>query len=123
LVTLELAWALDDDEVISLGYDKDFLDSYFTNYVAYHYGFVRYESILGAKLSALAEAGYRLEAFHGEVTRTDQVLRVSGELEFALGQWLGITAGSRWDRRVSVDGISSVEYDDVNIYAGLVANY
>ena len=123
LATLQIGWALDDEEVFSLGYEKNFVDSYFTNFVHYHYGFMRYESMLGSKLAAEVEAGYRLEGFFGEVTRSDQVVRVSGQANYSLGRWLSLTAGARWDRRASLDGIATVEYDDVNVFAGFVAEY
>ncbi len=99
---------------LSLGYRKDFDDSWFANYLAYHHLYSRLENRFGPRFGTLAEVGVRLEGFAGQITRADQLLRVRGDLTYSVQDWLSISGGAWWTRRASSD--NAIEYDDVNLH-------
>ena len=102
---------------LSLGYMKDFEDSWFTNYLAYHYVFGRYTGTLASRWVVGLEGGYRFESYVGEVERGDHYVRTGGSISYNATEWLNITGSGGWKRRASWAGhpngpLPSIEYDD-----------
>ena len=113
-----------ENHQVSLGYRKDFSDSYFTNYMAYNYVYAKYDAQLGDSLGFTGVGGYRFEDFEGEITRQDHFVRVRGDVNYAITKWSKIGAGARWDRRASADRMHpEAEYDDVQIHGELTVAY
>ncbi len=110
---------------ITGGYRKDFEDSWFTNYVHYHYVFGRYEAQLGSRLGTTLEAGYRREQYRGEVSRDDDFLRAGGGFSYNAADWLDVDLGVRWNRRVSADADAKaeIEYDNILFALGITGVY
>ncbi len=104
------------------GYRKDFEDSWFTNYVHYHYVFGRYSAELGRGLGTQLEAGYRREQYRGEISRDDDVVRARAGLQYNAADWLDIGLNVTWARRASV-GNSEIEYDNVIFDVGITGTY
>jgi len=102
------------DNVVTAGYRRDFDDSWFTNYVAYNYLYVRSENRIGEHVYTTAEAGVRFEKYAGEVARGDTVPRIKGDVAYTLQNWLSVSGGVWFDQRASDDYM--VEYTDVNIH-------
>lgn len=98
----------------SLGYQKDFRDNFFTNYVAVNRV---YTSLSGNVRDFRPSLRYeiRSEGYKGEqVTRTDLVNRIQADFGYAVSDWATITPGAYWQQRASSD--DQVEYDDWNIH-------
>lgn len=118
LVNAQLAWKPQKGQAVILGYKKDFQDAFFTNYVAYNYGFLRYEGTFFDRLSARGEGSVRLDDFHGEVSRADINLKLQANLAYDLTTWLAVTGGGGWAQRACGeancrdDQFYSSQYDD-----------
>ncbi|MFH1467738.1 MAG: hypothetical protein ABIO70_25350 [Pseudomonadota bacterium] len=107
-----------------LGYERALMDSYFTNYLVFNYVFLRYNVLLGTRFGVGAEAGYRYEDFHGEVSRADHVVRTRFGATYAANKWLQANSNFQWDRRVSAGHeFGEIEYDDVGVNLGLTFVY
>ncbi len=127
VVRTALQWSPRRGHTIDLGYWKDHQDSWFTNYLAYHYGYLRYDGMLTSRVLMGAEGGYRLETYHGEVTRADHLVRGEGYLTFRTSGWADLSFRGFWTRRASANAdvdssvyganLSWIEYDD---YGGTV---
>ena len=105
------------NHALSLGYKKDFEDSWFTNYLAYHYVFGRYTGTVASRWTIGLEGGYRFENYVGEVERADHYVRTGGTVSYNATEWLDITGGFGWKRRASWANhpngpLPSIEYDD-----------
>ncbi|MEM6929039.1 MAG: hypothetical protein AAF602_19020, partial [Myxococcota bacterium] len=94
---------------ISAGYQKDFSDSFFSNFLAlnsinvdYSGRFGRFEPSVGYSL--------RFERYDGELQRSDVVNRVRLDLRTPLQQWAVLSVGGWWQQRAS--DMANVEYDD-----------
>lgn len=123
-VTLVGEYAVDQASRFSAGYVRDVQDVYFTNYLVYDYVYGKYRRIFTPRFGAAVEGGYRREAFRGEVSRDDHVLRAKGDLTYAINRWLSTTVGVWWDERASVGGVHpDVEFDNVNVHLHLIATY
>ena len=118
LMTAQLVYEIDRDKRIVAGYRKDFVDSYFTNYMDYNDFTVRFDGKFGERFGTNAEVTARIETYAGELpttARQDTLLRVKGDLAFYIQDWMNISGGAWWVQRASRDD-DSVEYDDVNIH-------
>ncbi len=129
LVNAQIAYAPVRNHKLTFGYRKDFQDAFFTNYVAYNYLFLRYEGLVAEKLGLTGEVKYRIDAFHGEITRDDQnvSLKVGGAWKFNKALSAGLAAG--WDRRACLDAecesgvFYPTQYDDLWGQAGVTFEY
>jgi hypothetical protein len=110
---------------LTAGYRKSFEDSWFTNYVHYHYVFGRYEAVLGSRLGATIEAGYRREQYRGEVDRNDDFVRAGADLSYNASEWLDVDIGTQWVRRASADANAQaeIEYDNLVFSIGITGVY
>ena len=111
LVVAELEWSPSIASTMTLGYRKDIQDSWFTNYVAFHYGFFRYEGLLAGRVGLQGEFGYRAEKYVGEVAREDQLVQARGGLAIMANSWMQLGLKGHWVRRVSPSS-PLAEYDD-----------
>lgn len=108
------------DHTFTLGYRRDFQDTYFTNYVGYDRGLLKYEGRFVDRVGLELSGMYRAERYVGEVTRNDGLIKAGGELAYYVQDYLSIRAGSGWHGRRSTDGSHpEVEYDDVKVYGGV----
>ena len=119
---VQLEWSPNFANVITLGYSKDFEDSWFTNYLSYHYGFLRYKLLMGAKLGVTSEFGYRIESYVGEVTRTDQMINSRVGIDYHASSWLDVGINTRWTRRLNPES-PVIEYDDLSAALTFTATY
>lgn len=106
-------------QLITLGWIKDFDDSFFTNYVAYNDLNVSLDSRWGRFLGTKLLGGVRFEGYRGEADRKDQFIQAGGHLAVIPAKWMDITVGATWTQRASTD--DSVEFD--NVIGNLVVTF
>lgn len=128
LLRLQASYAPVRGHTLTGGYQKDFSDAIFTNYVAYHYLFLRYEGTLQNRLTLSAEIDYRIDSFHGEIARDDQYVTLKGGAAYKITPYLSTAFGIGWDRRACLqvdcaDVFYSTQYDDVFGSLGLTFTY
>lgn len=129
LVDLQAGYAPFEGQKFVGGYRKDFLDTVFSNYVLYNYLYVRYTGTFVRKLNLGAELGYRIDAYHGDIARTDQsvVAKASGTWQFTPWFSTGIQGG--WSRRACMDSecengqYYTIQYDDFYGQLGVTFKY
>ena len=117
LVDAQLAYTPIRNHSVTLGYRKDFQDAVFTNYLAYNYGFLRYNGLYGTKLGVSAEVGVRVDGYHGEVYRKDLNVNAKADLGYKFTDFLNARLGGGWIQRSCADkgceGVFySTQYDD-----------
>lgn len=110
------------------GYQKDFQDAIFTNYVAYHYFFLRYEGSIQNRLTLSGELGYRIDNFHGEISRDDQNVNIKGGVAYKITPYLDAAAGLSWEQRACLvddcEGVFySTQYDNFTASLGATFTY
>lgn len=128
-----LQWSPRRGHTLDLGYWKDHQDSWFTNYVSYKYGYLRYDGMMTSRVLMGLEGGYRLETFHGEVTRADHVIRGEGYLTVRTSGWADLSLRGFWTRRASANtdvdesiygpNLAWIEYDNYGATVDLTLRY
>jgi hypothetical protein len=106
---------------VTLGYKRDFQDVFFTNYVSYDYGFLKFENRIGSRMGLSTQGGVRLEKYGGEVRRDDVRLNAKAGLMYFLKDWGALSTELGWLQRASSD--VRVEYDDFRIALGAEFTY
>lgn len=119
LALVQFAYVPLKGHALNLGYKKDYQDAFFTNYVTFHYVYLRYQGTLLNKLKLSPEVGLRMDHFHGEVSRADRNLVLKGQAAYAFSKFLSANAGIGWNERAcgasdcSNGAFEPTEYDDV----------
>ncbi len=103
---------------ITLGYEKTFRDSFFTNSVAINRGYTGLGVGIGNFVPSV-QYEVRAEDYDGAIARNDIVNKLSLNAGYRIQNWASITPGVSWQQRASNQ--DNVEYDDVNIR--LLANF
>lgn len=102
-------------------YRKDFLDMFFTNYLAYN-GFSlglssRWTQVVATDLTWMG----RVERYNGEVERRDFFQVASLGVHFDATRWFRVTTSGRWIQRASSE--TPNQYDDFQAMLLLSARY
>ncbi|MFT4627793.1 MAG: hypothetical protein ACI8PZ_006480 [Myxococcota bacterium] len=120
LIATEARYQFVEKANLKLGYRKDFLDSFFTNYVAYHYAYAGVGVPVGPVDTSLTY-GARFEAYRGDAQRDDIFNRVALDLAINTTDYMSVDLGTWWQQRASSD--IAVEYDDWNVHVGATFTY
>ena len=104
----------------TLGYDKQFRDSFFTNYIAVNRLYTGVSAGVGNFQPAIRYE-MRFEGYEGAVVRQDIVNIFNADLTYRLQEWASVTPGVAWQQRAS--NVDNVEYDDVNIHLRATFTY
>ncbi len=128
IVRTLVTWEPLSHQALSLGYNKDFRDTLFTNYVSFHYGFLRYKGGLAGRLGLGVELGLWRDAFHGEMSRVDLNLQATVELTYKVTSFVEIHLVGGWRQRScgEVDCASqfyTTQYDDLRGELGVTVAY
>ena len=130
IVRTALQWSPRRGHTLDIGYWKDHQDSWFTNFVQYHYGYLRYDGMLTSRALFGLEGGYRLETYKGEVTRGDHVVRADAYLTYRTNGWADVSLRGFWSQRSSANsdlGIGAdefwIEYDNYGGVLDLTLRY
>jgi hypothetical protein len=121
LVQLQAKYELGPTQKLVAGYDKDFVDSWFTNYMAYNELYGRWEGQFVERVNTGASISYRRESYAGEITRSDDLVRAGGDVGYQIQDFASITGGVAWVRRLSSK--QALDYDDVNIHVSANFTY
>ncbi len=121
LATVQARYDLSPGNRITAGYQKDFEDSWFTNYMAYNSLYATLENRFGPRFGTTLSFDTRFESYVGEVTREDILVRGKGDISYGILDFASVSGGVWWTRRVSDRAI--MEYDDVNVHALLNFTY
>jgi hypothetical protein len=122
--TVGVNYTPQDNQQFALGYRKNFEDSYFTNYLSYHYVYFRYQGLFAQKWTTQAELSYRYEAFYGEIQRQDNVIGAKLDEGYKITDFAAVGLGAGWTERASADGEHpEIEYDDFNVHASFTFTY
>jgi hypothetical protein len=103
----------------TIGYSRDFRDSFFTNYVILDTAFAQLETRF-ADVEPTIRYELRSELYRGEVERNDLVNHLEADFEWWLQDYASLTLGGWWHQRASTGTL--VEYDDFQLHlmAGFV---
>jgi hypothetical protein len=129
LVNAQVAYAPAKGQTFVAGYQKDFQDAFFTNYVAYNYLFLRYQGLFASRVGVTGEVTYRIDGYHGEVARDDQnvAIKLGGAYRFNDYLSTGLSVG--WNERACLDkecengAFYATQYDDFWGQAGITFTY
>jgi hypothetical protein len=113
LVDAQLRWSPADNDMITLGYQRDFRDVFFTNFAQFNYPYFRANGRFG-KFGASGELGARFEGYRGQITRNDIAPNARLDAAYYMKDWASITAGVAYTGRASTD--PQVAFNDVNIH-------
>lgn len=122
LSTVQAKYELAPGNRVTAGYQKDFEDSWFTNYMAYNSLYVTLENRFGPRFGTNLSFDTRFESYQGEVSRNDVLVRAKGDLSYSIMDFASVSTGVWWTRRVSPTR-PLMEYDDVNVHALLNFTY
>jgi len=115
LVTSQLGYEFGVGQKVSVGFRKTFLDTWFTNFVAYNEITGNFDGRIGSRFGVNARVSMRYEDYYGQVTRNDIRLRAQGDLTYFMEDYASLTAGVSWLQRASFQD-DAVEYDDLNVH-------
>ena len=110
--SLQLRYTMSEAAQASIGYKRDFTDSFFTNYVAYNNVF----GMLQGNLSGFrpsAKYSIRTEDYEGLDERQDILMRFDLNMAYDIQEWAAINSGFGWQQRAST--VDTVEYDDFQV--------
>ena len=86
---------------LSLGYEKGWEDSFFTDYLAWHYTYGGFDQMLSSTLSFNVQGGFRLETYQGTTATVDTLIRVNGGLVWSPSEWADVEFGGGYWKRGS----------------------
>lgn len=121
---LEVGYDISKDQRFVVGFLREHQDVFFTNYLTMNRTYATFTGKVGDRLKPVVGAEYNQQNYHGQVERTDGWIRAKGDLAVRTAPWLDVTTGVWYTGRRSVGAeFGEVEYDDVNVHAGLVFTY
>jgi hypothetical protein len=110
-------------QTIYLNFKTDFKDVYFSNFSEFKSLDVGYNGNLTSKVSLKTSFELRQDNYEGIISRSDIRLNARGDFDIRVADFMNVTFGTWWRRLASQDGISAIEYDDVNVHAGVAFTY
>lgn len=117
LVTTQIQYDFGVGQRVAVGYRKDFLDSWFTNYTSFNELYGTYTGRMGSRFGLSSGVRMRFENHFGQESRADIRLQANGDLTYYFQDYASVTAGAAWIQRATSDVVDqSLEFDDVNIH-------
>jgi len=107
--SLQLRYAVSENAQASLGYKRDFTDSFFTNWIAYDNLYALLQANV-ADFRPSAKFSGRFEEYAGGNQRNDLLLRFDLNAAYDIQTWASVSSGFGWQQRAS--SLNTVEYDD-----------
>lgn len=134
-LNLQVGYTPVRSQTIGIGYRKDFQDVVFSNYSVYHSAFVQYKGgFFDDRLGTLVDYNFRLDTYHGEVSRADVTHRLKGEVSWKFTTYLSASLGGGWNARYCKDSgcndlanpnvtYTSIQYDDLWVQGAVTFTY
>ena len=110
--SVQLRYVMSDSAQASVGYKKDFTDSFFTNYIAYNNVYAMLQGNLSGFRPSM-KYSYRSEAYNGLDQRQDILMRFDLNMAYDMRTWASLNGGFGWQQRAS--SVDTVEYDDLQV--------
>lgn len=113
LLEAQVRYRTTEKTLLGLGYRRDFMDSWVTNYIRYDYVFAQFSGTVAKSFRPLIRYGIRLEDYQGDLPRNDVVNRLDLGLDWLAQDWAVVGATVGWQQRAS--SLDDLEYDDVRV--------
>jgi hypothetical protein len=111
LFTLQGDYDVAEAHTVTLGYRKNFTESFFTNSVALNALYGRWKGSYANRVTTNLELGTRFESYNGSTERNDVVTQLNAGFDVKVQPWASVGLEGGWLQRRSTDDL--VEYDDV----------
>ncbi|MEZ4321404.1 MAG: outer membrane beta-barrel protein [Myxococcota bacterium] len=121
LVALQGDYNVTQQHVITLGYRKNFVDSFFTNTATHNSIYGRWKGQYGDRVTSSLDYALRFEGYNGAIERQDIVNQLRAGVDIKASDWLFTNVGAGWLSRMSTDDL--VEYSDVSANLGVTFTY
>ncbi len=113
LLGAQIRYALTEKNTVSLGYRRDFQDSWVANFIRYDYLYAQYAGRVGDFRPSVSY-GVRFEEYQSSAApRNDIVNRLGVGGDYVLTDWASLGAGLAWTQRAS--SVTERSYDDVEV--------
>ncbi len=121
LAKVQLGWALGPGQEIKVGYQRDFADSWFSNFLVYDEVYVGAGLRVGTRVGLDAMAKLRFEEYVGAVERDDVFIRGHLGGAWFLRDWASLDLRATWDQRLS--SAARVSFINVGGHFGATFTY
>lgn len=115
LVNVNGRYTFGEGDTLTVGYDKNFEDSFFTNFNAYNRIYGSIDAMFGPKFGAGARVDSRFEAYQGEVIRDDIYITGGVNAAYYFKDWASIGVNGGVTQRTSNN--AEAEYTDFLVAA------
>ena len=121
LAEAQVRYSFNEKHQLAVGYQKNFEDVYFSDFVAFNRVYSRYTGEFSPKFAMNLSVYANFDEYKGAVTRSDLFLDSAVDFVFKANKWISVTAGTAWQKRDSTDRL--VSYDDVRIQTFVSFDY
>jgi hypothetical protein len=108
-------------DALTLGYERDFRASYFTNFVSFDRVTIGARRQIAPAVSGSLDASIASERFRGQQTRDDIASNAKASAQLSLNKWATIEIAPGWYLRSSTD--SQVEFSEFRGSVTVAATY
>jgi hypothetical protein len=120
----EIRYDIRKNHKLTVGFLRDTQPVFFTNYLNLNRYYIGYTGRFADRHAASLNFDVNQQFYRGQVVRDDLWYRVRGDIGWGVQKWLIIDTGVWYTARRTADGAyGSIEYDDVNIHAGITLTY
>lgn len=116
IVDAQFRYEPSNDDKLVLGFERNFRDVFFSNFVSFNQVYVRGSTRFGPRVGVSGDVGLRVEGFRGQMERNDVFVQGSGDLSYYLKDWSALTAGASWMQRISDNPL--VDYGELSFRVG-----
>lgn len=115
LLNGQVRYAVTENNSVSVGYRRDFMDSWAADFLRYDYVYAQYAGKVADFRPSLSY-GVRFEEYgdEGGAARSDIVNRLAGGTDYLMADWATLSVGASWSQRAS-DAVD-LSYDDVEAH-------
>lgn len=122
--SVEIAYDMLEEHRLKLGVAREAQPVFFTNYLDLTRYYIGYDGTFADRHRVRASAEFNNQDYRGQVTRDDLWYRARADVGWGITNWLTIDSGIWYTGRRSADGANpEIEYDDVNVHAGVTLTY
>jgi len=121
---VEIGYEVREGHVFTVGFLREAQPVFFTNYLNLNRYYVGYGGTVADRHRLSVGLDVNQQDYRGQVTRDDLWFRARTDVAWGIQKWLTIDTGVGYTGRRSVGGeFPEIEYDDINVHAGLTVEY